>query len=565
MLWQQAEAPRKLFWNVLGLLSILTLMTFQFAVVGKYASYPWWHQHDCDSDPLYVAQAITLVNDGPFDYIHHPGAVVSSGHALAYRVASAVVGWHPEYLDLPTTAATISPWTLLDDATHVSRWLAFAVFAVFVATFYGLVLWITREGMVTFLVTFFVATSEVAVWHSRAIRPEVPSLVFCLSGLWVVLGLNTAPCRNRTLRLTVAGPILGFVLALAMLAKIQVLPIVTFLLALALWRVASDVGNGTARNTNRALWTTLALGVVVAAVTPWWALARPDFLTESFLQSAGYFDRLVYGSLEATFAPLVAVALGLSLCVTVAAIIAFRRFGESRRVLQLARVIEFSYLVALGAITATYCVVAPSSRTIASYAKNTHHLVYGVIANTFGNVFGTGFLHHKTLDDNTAARIFDAHQRGDPLLGTNILWLVGLVIIVAIIRLSTRPCVNRTQYLEVLMFLGVGLAMDVVFTLRWSAQFNYYALFSLVFYGLAFAQFLNVNRPLLRARTNRLGLSAGVSLIIFALLVSHVGFRTFEIVTAPRATGISDQQPTPMLEASKGQNRHFWLFFDETP
>ena len=52
---------------VTGLVFVIALLVFNFTVVGKYASYPWWHQHDCDSDPLYVAQAVTLVNDGPFD------------------------------------------------------------------------------------------------------------------------------------------------------------------------------------------------------------------------------------------------------------------------------------------------------------------------------------------------------------------------------------------------------------------------------------------------------------------------------------------------------------------
>ncbi len=165
-----------------------------------------------------------------------------------------------------------------------------------------------------------------------------------------------------------------------------------------------------------------------------------------------------------------------------------------------------------------YAVVAPASRTFSSYVRNTHHLVYGVISNIFGNVFGSGFLHHKTVDGNTASRLVDAHAKGDPLLGINIVWLIALMAVVVLIRLfASKACEDRTHYRYVLLLLVVGVAMDVVFTLRWFAQFNYYAIFSLVFYAIAMAWFLKLERQNLWVEGGRLRATSWVAILMAGL------------------------------------------------
>lgn len=551
------------WWRHIGLVFVIGLLTFNFTVVGKYASYPWWHQHDCDSDPLYVAQAVALVNDGPFDYIHHPGAVVSSGHGAVYRLASSIFGWHPEYLDLRSTGHSVSAWDLLEQATRLSRWVSFIVFVGFVVAFYGLVLWITREATVTFLVTFFVVTSDVALWHSRAIRPEIPSLLFSILALWVVVALGRLPARRDDRSTYLGAFALGLLLALAIFSKIQVLPVVACLLILGLGRAWVVEGHHTQHDIDHRLRVALALGLVLTITVPWWALGKPGFLTETYLASVGYFDRLVYGSMTASFVPLVAATIGLSLVGTVVGMVLNRQPDGSRLAGRLARLLTFLHLIGLGAVIGAYAVVAPVSRTLSSYLGNTHHLIYGVISNIFGNVFGSGFLLHKTVDGNTASRIVDAHAKGDPLLGVNIVWLIGLMAVVALFRLFTsKTRENRAEYRYILLLLGVGVAMDVVFTLRWVAQFNYYAMFSLVFYAIAMAWFLKLERQTLWVAGGRLRASSAVAILIFGLFLSHVGFRTYELVTAPRATAISDQSPNPMLDSSRQQNRHYWRLFE---
>jgi hypothetical protein len=543
----------------------LALLVFNFTVVGKYASYPWWHQHDCDSDPLYVAQAVTLVNDGPFDYIHHPGAVVSSGHGFAYRLAAAVTGWHPEYLDIRASQRGFSPWEVLEDATRFSRWLSFAVFAAFVATFCCFVFWLTRNGVVTSMVTFFVATSPVAIWHSRAVRPEVPSLLCSLLALWAVLASARGLARGEDRRLAAGSVVLGIVLALAMMSKIQVLPVAAALLVLGFGLVIIHGDPGNRNATTRRLRASLVLGVIVVVMTPWWALGKPEFLTEAHLESIGYFDRLVYGSLPESFVPLAAGLLGMSLAGTVAAMIINRRRSGTRTVDRLARAFVFLHLAELGATLGVYAVVAPTSRTFSSYLGNTHHLVYATIANTFGNVFERGFLLHKTVDRNTLMRVFDTHALGDRLLGVNIAWLIIAVSAVVAARVLTKSTADRGEYRLVLFLLAIGAVMDVIFTLRWSAQFNYYVIYSLVFYGIGLALYLELEWRNLWLDGGRLRATSGVAILLAGLLVSHVGYRTWELVTAPRATGISEQTPVLMLESIQAQNPNFWIMFEESP
>lgn len=546
----------------LGLGFILAVLAFNFTVVGKYAAYPWWHQHDCDSDPLYVAQAVTLVNDGPFDYIHHPGATVSCGHGAAYRLAAAVAGWHPEYLDLRTADTRPSASEVLEHATRFSRRLAFVVFAVFVTGLYGFILWLTRNAAVTFLVSFYVATSPVAVWHSRAIRPEVPSLLFSVLALWAVLVLGRSCQRGEWRRFSVTSVGLGLFLALAMFSKIQVLPVAAVLLLLGSALVVARGEGGTRDETARRLRVGLFLGLAVAVLTPWWALDRPDFVTPAYLDSVGYFDRVVYGSLVGSFVPLVAGILGLSLAGTVAAMLVSRRQTRGRLVDRLAHAFCFVHLVELGAILGAYLVVAPASRTIATYVGDTHHLLYGVIANSFGNVLGSGFLHHKMLDGNTLERILGAHTRGDPMLGVNVVWLVLLVALVVAFRVASAKTAARGDYSLVLLLLTIGGVMDVVFTLRWVAQFNYYAIFSLVFYGLGIALFLQLEWRGLWLEKGRVRATGWVAALLVGLLLSHVGYRTFELLASPRANGISDQVSGSMLESTRAQNPHFWAMFD---
>jgi hypothetical protein len=549
----------------IGLFFILCLMAFNFVVVGKYAAYPWWHQHDCDSDPLYVAQALTIVNDGPFDYIHHPGAVVSSGHGFAYRLASAIAGWHPEYLNLQSSAQNLSEWDVLEETTRLSRRLSFGVFGLFVATFYVFALWLTRNGVVTFLVAFFVASSQVAIWHSRAIRPEIPSLLFSLLAMWVALALGRSLARGNERGFALGSVAVGFLLAFAMLSKIQILPVAAAVLLLGFWFVVSK-GEWTTRNAQgRRLRVYLFVGLAVAAITPWWALVKPDFVTESYLASVGYFDRLVYGSAAKTFVPLVAGVLAVSLAGSVAAILLNRRWNRSRGVDRLGRAAGFLHLVALGAILGIYAVLAPVSRTLASYTENTHHLVYGMLANTFGNVFGSGFLQHKAVDGHTVTRILEAHALGDRLLGINVAWLILLMAAVVIVRLASPKTVGRGEYWLVLLVLMIGVVMDVVFTFRWIAQFNYYAMFSLVYYGIGMAIFLTLEHQNLWVERGWFRVSYGVAILLVALLLSQVGYRTFEIATGPRATGTSEQSPDQMIEASKAQNPHYWHLFEESP
>jgi hypothetical protein len=383
--------------------------------------------------------------------------------------------------------------------------------------------------------------------------------------LWAVLLLGRNLANGKERRFDLASITFGFVLSLAMFSKIQVFPVTVALLILGFGVVLSSGASRTRGETDRRLRTGLILGVGVAVITPWWALGRPEFVTETYVSSIGYFDRLVYGSLVESFVPLVAGVLGLSLAGTVAALLINRRHEGSRIAGRWAEIFSFVHLVELGAIAGVYVVVAPASRSFPSYAANTHHLVYGVIANTFGNVFGSGFLHHKTVDGNTVARIFDAHALGDRLLGVNVSWLIVLVGLVAVARILAPKTADRGGYGFVLLALGLGVVMDVVFTLRWYAQFNYYAIFSLVFYGIGMALFLKLEwqNPWIEGGWRRV--TYGVAVLLFGLLVSNVGFRTFELMTAPPTTGISDQIPTPMLESTKAQNPHFWIMFEESP
>ncbi|MCJ7754563.1 MAG: hypothetical protein MUP13_08365, partial [Thermoanaerobaculales bacterium] len=79
------------------------------------------------------------------------------------------------------------------------------------------------------------------------------------------------------------------------------------------------------------------------------------------------------------------------------------------------------------------------------------------------------------------------------------------------------------------------------------------------------AWFLKLERQNLKAEGGRLRPSYAVAVLLVGLFISHVGFRTYELVTAPRATGISDQSPKPMLDSTRQQNPHFWSLFEEAP
>jgi len=114
----------------------------------------------------------------------------------------------------------------------------------------------------------------------------------------------------------------------------------------------------------------------------------------------------------------------------------------------------------------------------------------------------------------------------------------------------------------VLLLLAIGAVMDLIFTLRWSAHFNYYVIYSLVFYGIGLAMFLELEWRNLWLEGGHLRATGGVAILLAGLLVSHVGYRTWELVTAPRATGISEQTPAPMMESTQAQNPHFWSMFE---
>jgi hypothetical protein len=379
---------------------------------------------------------------------------------------------------------------ILTTAVNTGRIISLLTVAALASIFYLLLLKFTRNWFIAFTFTFFIMLSKGVLWHNGAIRPESPSVVFFwLAAVLCVIGLSK---KKLTLyQYIVMFFLSGLSLGLAVFSKVQIVPMIIFLLFTVLsvlWFFPNPFS--TMSINPRYAMINLILAICAVLLTPYWALARPLFLTPERFNAMDINYQAVYGSLPANFFMPVLAMLLMLLCLSTGLALMRSRIAYAWSIKLLATSLTVN-LFALGIIASVYIVLFPASLSFNGYVRNTNHLVYATLTNLTRG--GTGFL--MNMQGTLLGRIvqvLNLHGSNSTFATFNILYLVGIASLVCCVRLIASKSNQKLPYLLTLGLFTAGLGMDLLGTLRLANTYVIYAIYSVGFYGLGLAYFTSL-------------------------------------------------------------------------
>ncbi|MCD4780605.1 MAG: phospholipid carrier-dependent glycosyltransferase [Candidatus Omnitrophica bacterium] len=537
---------------ILGLLVMAALIVYNFFIVGKFSSYPWWHRNINDADSSYVATAIGLLNNSRYTYITHPGATLCAWLGIVYYGMAAVDPAHRMIFNPPTMPDTTAINTLLNMGVQTGR-VAVLVFSLFfVVVLYLLIYRLVRKPLISFLTCFYIVISKAFLQHTYQIRDELFSLLFVLLAGIVFLKMFDKD-KDRTVslsRMIRAGVLVGCCLGFAVLSKIQIGPFIVFFIILVgtyLFFHAQDL-----RNKEIPGVCLCGLGVLNVLIMPWWTLWRPSFLTTEYLQQLHPLSdyKRVYGPASLHFCYPVLIFLLLFLIVNIALAV-WPRLRQARLMRKAVPVFFFIQSIIAGFSLSVYLILIPLSRSWTMYIENTRHVIYATISNV---VYG-GFLVNKTVGFKTVQQIFFFHGQYSRLLFINIFFLILPVLVIALIHVF-KSKTSRLRYVFVIGVLLLGLGMDVLGTFRWTFNLiaDYYAIYSILCYGLGLALWLALSLT----SDTRDKWQSFLAYFVIALLVLHVGGQHLFLFSLPPVSTESTQDPWVEYETLYAHGQPFW-------
>jgi len=387
------------------------------------------------------------------------------------------------------------------------------------------------------------------------IRPEPLSLFYLFLAYLICL----AACKEKYISLKgFLGVFLavGFCFSYALFSKIQVAPAVMMLfvmIAVYLW-IKNKSGDLIVSGHKGAL-AGLGIGIMNMIVFPWWALKRPVYLTDEYLRWVnGIYVNEVFGTAPENLVMFPLLILGVVLLISAGIYFSIRRENQISIGQRAFPVVLALNCMITGSILGSYTVFLPVSRSLAMYVGNTNNMVYGMIANsTFG-----GWLLHRTLNFQSFQNIYDHLQQNGSFLDINLLMIVLLIGVWSLFRLFRQEAAVRKNYLLVFFWMFLGLLFDILAMLRAEEYFDYYAIYSVTFYGVAIVHFLALELDLIKctARWKRAYQLAFV--IICCLLTAHAAMRIVYMLNLPKANGRSDQDPAIEFDLTKWLGQPYW-------
>jgi len=528
-----------------ALLLISFFVLYNFFYTGRYAEYPWWHEHGNDIDATYAANTVGLLNNSELTFVCHPGATIYALHGIAYRIPAFKDPAHQRLMRLREVMDYNQAAAVLETSTRTSRILTVIEAVLFLIVFYFLLVRLGGNCFISFLITFYLGTSHAFLQHICMIRAEILSLLFLFCGFYLIIYLMQKmgePPIGWMRFLIPAGFFLGF----SVFSKIQIGPPLVFSLALVVFYMTRVRPVIDPRDRSvKFYWFSLGAALVNLALMPWWTLKRPAFLTPQFLSVMPEYWREVYGPApESFFVPVFIFLTGLVVLST---------FFIARRFI---RVLWVLNLLIFGGIISTYLILLPVSMSFPQYVENTRRLVYSV----FTNVIYGGILSHRVVNFDTFEKIWNMHAQESGLLHINIFYFVLLAAFLSLYRLLQKVSPKRSFYGLVLFIFGTGLTMDVFATMRSVKLYYYYAFYSLSFLALGLGMWLSLEYA---SRKIQNGFFQYSPIGVMLVLGLHVFVMGFYLLGQPRASGKSSQDPNVEYVNTRTHAPPFWRIVDE--
>ncbi len=542
-----------------GILILCFFLIHNFFFVEKYVDYPWYHIWLNDVESANAGQTVAILNNGELYFILHPGATVFTIHGTVYRILSWISPSYQKLMHLSDVKNLSDPLKILDLATRTSRVIALGTSLLLLIVIFALINQLTTNLLISFLFTFYIITSPAFLIDYPMVRAETPNLLFFFGAvLFYVFRIRKNALSSVSEYIKLSAPI-GVMIGLSAFAKLKTGPAIEVFLGVILFQLFQINREGNVIKLNsRNLWFCLSFSLINLILMPWWALKRPAFLTIQYLQSIKGSDYArVYSSAPDGF---IFPVLSVLLCLVFLSILLFvlMRLECSDKIKEGAlSIVLFFNLFVIGLILAIYMVFLPISASFSGYIENTRHLVYSFFTHVLSY---QRVLVVDAIDINTIKRVITFHTGQSNFLNINIIFVLVLTIFVSFLRLLTKSTTNKKLYILANIFIITGFILDILASMRLKRIFINYGIYSTSFYGIGLALFVSQEFKNLGSNFY----AKGVRLLIIVTLFSHVFLKSYNLLTKPRASGISTQSLLPELLNSRAHGTPFWRMAEES-
>jgi tetratricopeptide (TPR) repeat protein len=551
---------KSFFLNALYISFITLYLIYNFFVIGKYSSYPWWHDHGNDADAPYAATAISLINNCSLSWAQHPAATFSSINAFILRALGLILPTYKTLLNISSISSIYQFYDLIEKGVQLGRLQALFTAIIFTILFFNLIRKIVGSSFITFLLTFYLMTSNALIIYSYWIRPELLSLI-CIFGILYLI-LNTVSSHNLSFnKIILTFAAVGLLSGFALLTKIQMLSAVALMVFYFVLFIMCSPGKYTIDfDKKKPILFSLFLALINIIICPWWCFKRPASFPEGFIGSMNGIDNYnLFNKLTPPnfyFLPL--TSLIVLFLFTLSIFILTRSHKSNNVVISINKIILFLNCLITGIWLSIYLVFIPTFTSFEKYIANTNVVVYTMLTNIFKNTF----LHDGS--PVTVTKIFHKistlHHYFSQLMFINIFYIVIAVALISLIKVVISWRKNNILYLLTLATFSIGIIMDTsaCFYLRDQNIYIYYAVYSLTFFTIGFAIFLRAQLEELTASKLNKALSLTLILFFIFTLTASTIITTVKIVNAPKANKITTQSPFQVFDWLIYYNRSLW-------
>jgi hypothetical protein len=527
---------------IAGILLISLFLLFNYFFVVRYASFPWWYFKGGDGDQMFPAQAVTAVNNGDIIFLMHPAATLYSLNGSTYRFLAAGHSSYKKLVFIRKINGAQDAFDVMRTTVDTARILSLIESLALMVLLYLLIYSLTRHLLLTFLFSFYIATSPGYLIHSTMVRMETLSLLFILGAIFFYL--RKIQRRSQCSFLTFL--VIGFLVGFAIFSKVQVGPIVLVFLVAIFLACLTDPAKYSDLSECASAKKNIVLAVFNILLAPWWAFRKPKYLTPAYLESLPQWRASTYGNAQDYYYVVILGGLAVLLLISILTFYLSQRKSTPERVRMFFPCPLILNLIIAGALFSTYIVFAPISMSFEKYIANTQNLVYSLLAT----ISGSPYLSNPISPSEAIRQIFDLHNRASGIFNSHLVYLVVLVVLLCLLRLFTKSIINKKDYGSVLFFLIAGLFMDFFSAFRtytWYQLQNsvqmIYAIYSICLYGIGIATVLSLEfRREYQKRSARL-ISLVFQCLIVLILSAHVLNKYFELVQSRKQALVIRKSP----------------------
>jgi hypothetical protein len=454
------------FFDHIGVIALIVIFSvLAFPAFDLFGKRPWWYFCQNDACHGFTAQSISISNGAAIQTVVWPGATLSTIYL---------------FLNSDKQRNFLNSESISEVENLIARgvrfhWLqSFIISLTFLLIFYFLSIELSQSKVLSLFATSLIVANYNFIWQSFVVRPEIPSVAFGMLSCLVICKRQNKLSEIKKVFLS------GIFMGIALLSKIQVLPIILLALGLFHW----------GRKTLNRKWKQppkpfLFWGSIISIST------CLGFLKTKLIRESAY-DLASYPALAAHAVCLLSIA-----CIIGLYYLANREKEQKSE--QCAQILIYIF----GLVGALYLVIFPILLCGGWMAALTsiNRILFGMAAYSFYGLklssFG-GWGFKSSLNERWES-FWQFQYSSDLIPGNLALWTafgLGTSALISYLIQSSqknkntriKPPENQLNYINLAgILLSTGILFDLLATHRTvdNTSYGFYHIYSLPFYILS--------------------------------------------------------------------------------